>query len=410
MTPYDVATSIIIKLQNHGFTAYFTGGWVRDFLMDHPSDDIDIATDAPIETIQALFPKTIPVGIQFGILIVVEQQMHFEVATFRKEEQYKDGRRPTKIEKATPQEDASRRDFTINGMFYDPIDRKVIDYVEGKKDLELKLIRAIGNPHERFLEDRLRMIRAARYATRLHFTLESETKQAIIAHAKDLFPSVAIERIWQEFAKMKKFGSFKSFLILLHELSLLQVIFKETKDMTFQQLQKLLSPLDFFPKQAPLIAKLMLLFPSYDLEKKLMFCDRFKLSNEERQFITYLDKVIKLILSEEKERYILVTTYASGPFQVCLEIATAHLEKQKRHDICHFHEKKMLKFAKAIERIVTKTPLISSEILLQHGIKPGKIMGVLLKEAEKLAINYHSEHPEEILALLKNSSLWPKEL
>lgn len=408
MTPFDVASSIIKKLQDHGFMAYFTGGWVRDYLMDHPSDDIDIATDAPIETLQQLFSKTIPVGIQFGILIVVEEQMHFEVATFRKEEEYKDGRRPTKIQKATPEEDAQRRDFTINGMFYDPIEKKVIDFVNGQQDLQNKLIRAIGNPHERFLEDRLRMIRAARYATRFHFMIDIETKQAILAHAQDLFPSVAIERVWQEFAKMKKFGSFKGFLILLHELRLLQVIFPETTDLTYQELNHLLSPLDFFPKNAPLISKIMLLFPSYDLEKKLNFCDRFKLSNEDRDFITYFEKVANLIVSEEKERYRLVTTYAGGPFDLCLEILTSRMEKDLRHEIRHFHEKKMLKFAKAIERIKSKTPLVTSQLLLSHGINPGKSMGILLKEAEKLSINQHIEDADEVLNLLKKSELWPK--
>lgn len=408
MTPYDVATSIIKKLQNHGFTAYFTGGWVRDYLMNHPSDDIDIATDAPVATLQQLFQKTIPVGIQFGIIIVVEEQMHFEVATFRKEQEYKDGRRPTKIEKATPQEDAQRRDFTINGMFYDPIEKTVIDFVNGQQDLKHKLLRAIGNPHERFLEDRLRMIRAARYATRLHFMIEAATKQAILAHAQDLFPSVAVERVWQEFTKMKKFGSFKGFLILLHELTLLQVIFPETADLSYQELNHLLSPLDFFPKNAPLISKIMLLFPGYDLDKKLKFCDRFKLSNEEREFIAYFEKVTHLVNAEEKERYPLVMTYATGPFHLCLEIATAHKDKDLRHEILHFHEKKMLKFAKAIDRIKNRTPLVSSQLLIDQGIKPGKMMGVLLKEAEKLSIDHHVEDAEKVLSLLKQSELWPK--
>jgi len=408
MTPYDVACSVIKKLQGHGFTAYFTGGWVRDYLMDHPSDDIDIATDAPIATLQQLFPKTIPVGIQFGILIVVQEQMHFEVATFRKEQEYKDGRRPEKIEKASPQEDAWRRDFTINGMFYDPIEKKVIDFVNGQEDLKHKLLRAIGNPDERFLEDRLRMIRAARYATRFHFMIEPKTKQAILAHAQDLFPSVAIERVWQEFAKMKKFGSFKGFLILLHELKLLKVIFPETASLEYQQLSHLLAPLDFFPKQAPLIAKIMLLFPSYDLQKKLQFCDRFKLSNDDRDFITYYEKVADLISYDEQERYTLVKIYASGPFPLCLEIATASLEKDQRQKILHFHEKKILKFTKAIDRIKNRTPLVSSEILIHHGIKPGKIMGILLKEAEMLSINHHLEDASDILDLLKQSKFWPQ--
>src|SRR3990167_6673565 len=115
-----IARRIVERLKEKGFIAYFAGGWVRDFLMKHPSDDIDIATTASVEEVRALFEKTIPVGIAFGIVIVVEEGHPFEVATFRKERGYLDGRRPTKVEPASPQEDAQRRDFTINGLFYAP--------------------------------------------------------------------------------------------------------------------------------------------------------------------------------------------------------------------------------------------------------------------------------------------------
>ena len=138
MSHFDVAITLIKTLQEEGFTAYFAGGWVRDFLMERPSDDIDIATDATVEEIQQLFPKTIPVGIAFGIVIVVKEGYQYEVATFRKDQGYKDGRRPIGIEKAAPEEDAKRRDFTINGMFYDPLQEKLYDYVGGQEDLEQK--------------------------------------------------------------------------------------------------------------------------------------------------------------------------------------------------------------------------------------------------------------------------------
>src|SRR6185437_5720237 len=169
MEMYEVATHIVKRLVEAGHLAYFAGGWVRDFLLNHPSDDIDIATSASVEEIQALFPKTIPVGIAFGIVIVVEKGHQFEVATFRKDRGYVDGRRPTGIDPASPEEDAQRRDFTLNGMFYDPLQKKVLDFVSGQEDLKKGIIRAIGNPHERFLEDRLRMMRAVRYGTRFGF-------------------------------------------------------------------------------------------------------------------------------------------------------------------------------------------------------------------------------------------------
>ena len=148
LTP--IAKTIVEKLKANGHTAYFAGGWVRDFLLQRPSDDIDIATSASVEEIQSIFPKTIPVGISFGIVIVVEKGHQFEVATFRQDKGYADGRRPTHIDKATPEEDAKRRDFTINGMFYDPTTEEVFDYVGGKDDLKKGIIKAIGDPHERF--------------------------------------------------------------------------------------------------------------------------------------------------------------------------------------------------------------------------------------------------------------------
>src|SRR5690348_7960761 len=130
MPTTSIATKVVKRLANAGHIAYFAGGWVRDFLMKQPSDDIDIATSASIDQTCSLFPKTIPVGVAFGIVIVVEEGHQFEVATFRKDRGYIDGRRPTGIDPATPKEDAQRRDFTINGMFFDPLEEKIYDFVE----------------------------------------------------------------------------------------------------------------------------------------------------------------------------------------------------------------------------------------------------------------------------------------
>jgi len=203
-----IAAAIVKKLQEAGYIAYFAGGWVRDFILQKPSDDIDIASSATVEEIQRLFPKTIPVGVAFGIVIVVQDGHQFEIASFRKDRGYVDGRRPVGIDPATPEEDAQRRDFTINGMFYDPVQDKIFDFVDGIKDLKKGIIRAIGDPKARFTEDRLRMMRAVRYSTRFNFPIESDTLQAILSQAETLLPSVAMERIWQEFKKMSQFSHF----------------------------------------------------------------------------------------------------------------------------------------------------------------------------------------------------------
>lgn len=287
MEEHPQARIIVEKLQNAGFVAYYAGGWVRDFLLQHPSDDIDIATNAPPETVQALFPHTVPIGIAFGIILVIQGGHQYEVATFRQDLDYQDGRRPSRIAFSTAEEDAQRRDFTINGMFYDPINEKIYDFVNGRKDLEARIIRAIGNPHERIKEDRLRMIRGIRLACRFGFTIEKKTQDAIHAHAKELFPAVAIERIVQEFEKSHLFRNLPKMLLMLHEFGLLYPIFPDMEEIAPPELAMRLEPLSRYPQAAPLIAFLLPLFPSYTLEQQLDLAKKLKLSNLEQQFVSF---------------------------------------------------------------------------------------------------------------------------
>ena len=267
----ESALTVIKTLRGAGHIAYFAGGWVRDYVMKRPSDDIDIATSATVEQIQHLFKRTIPVGIAFGIVIVAIGPHQFEIATFRKDHAYVDGRRPTGIDPADPEQDAQRRDFTINGLFYDPLHEKIYDYVDGLADIRKGVIRAIGNPIDRFTEDRLRMMRAVRYSTRFDFPIESDTLQAILKLSSTLLPSVAMERIWQEFKKMSQFAHFDTGLITLHELKLLPAIFPQLQMLSVQDIQQLVDPLAHFPKEAPTIAELLELFPTSLCSKLLLF-------------------------------------------------------------------------------------------------------------------------------------------
>ena len=198
---YDVAASIVRELQEHAYVAYFAGGCIRDALLNIPPKDIDIATSASPEQVQALFHRTIPVGIQFGVVRVRVAEMEFEVATFRSDGIYLDGRHPSAIRFSTPEQDAARRDFTINGMFYDPLSERLIDYVTGREDLAGKLVRAIGQPSRRFAEDRLRMLRALRFAAVLGFEIEAGTWSAIRADAQEI-AIISPERIRDELLKM----------------------------------------------------------------------------------------------------------------------------------------------------------------------------------------------------------------
>ena len=197
----SVARKIVRRLREAGHQALFAGGCVRDSLMGKTPHDFDIATSAQPEQVQALFPRTIAVGAQFGVILVVEEGRDYQVATFRSDGTYLDGRHPRSVSFTTPEGDARRRDFTINGLFYDPIEGKVLDFVGGREDLETRTLRAIGNPAERFAEDRLRLLRAVRFATVLDFTIEPDTWNALCA-AVETIHDVSAERIRDELVKI----------------------------------------------------------------------------------------------------------------------------------------------------------------------------------------------------------------
>jgi poly(A) polymerase len=192
------ARDIVAQLQRAGYVAYFAGGCVRDQLLDIEAKDFDIATSATPEQVQQLFPRVTDLtGKSFGVVRVIVDEEFYEVATFRQDGPYKDGRHPESVRFATAEEDAQRRDFTINGLFYDPVAEKLIDYVGGEADLRAKIIRAIGNPADRFAEDQLRLLRAIRFATRLMFKIEPKTWEAICAGASSI-RTISAERIRDE--------------------------------------------------------------------------------------------------------------------------------------------------------------------------------------------------------------------
>lgn len=386
MEEHPQARTIIETLHKEGFIAYYAGGWVRDFLLGCPSDDIDIATNAPPETIQVLFPKTLPIGIAFGIILVIIDGHEYEVATFRHDSHYIDGRRPAQIEFTTPIEDAKRRDFTINGMFYDPITQEIFDYVGGKEDLKRKLIRAIGNPHERFKEDRLRMIRAIRLACRFNFAIDPPTQQAIRDHATELFPAVAIERVVQEMEKGRASGKLREMLIGLHDFGLLPTIFPELRG---HSVEERLNPQ--FPKEAPLIAYLLQLFPNMSLKEQLALCKSLKLSNTESHFATVLFRA-KELSQRNGELCEWAHFYANPLSGVILQILDNNIPE---------HEKRKTLLQPAIERIIANNPVVKAEDLIQIGIEPGIKMGQMLKEAERLSINNQIYDKKQILERLK---------
>ncbi|MBS4167737.1 CCA tRNA nucleotidyltransferase [Parachlamydia sp. AcF125] len=404
------ATEIVKKLVKAGYIAYFAGGWVRDYLMGHPSADIDIATNAPPEKILDLFPHTLLVGLAFGVVIVLIEGHQFEVSTFRQDFDYEDGRKPSKIQLSTPQEDAQRRDFTINGLFYDPLEETIFDYVHGVADLQKGIIRTIGNPQERFFEDRLRMVRAIRFASRFGFTIDVETQEAIIENAPTLFPSVAMERIWQEFCKMSHSPSFDHALIELHRLQLLPEIFPILAKTHLNDIKQRVKNFPFYPRETPTVLYLVQLFAEHPLSTLLDIFKGLKTSNRDCHLIeVYLKGQTLLGSKNVSERLVEWAHYYALPeAQICLEVLTANGSTlEERSNLASFHAHQKEKLRKHIERIRDKNPLVSSTFLREQGIMPSKQMGLLLKQAEEIAILNNLENPQDVLLLLKQSSTWP---
>ncbi len=229
------ALNVVATLREKGFTALFAGGCVRDELLGREPKDYDVATDAYPEEVEELFPKTIPIGKAFGVIAVVDGGETVEVATFREETGTLDGRHPESIVFSAAKEDALRRDFTVNGMFYDPAEDQIHDYVNGRRDLEQGLIVAIGDPRERFREDHLRMLRAIRFAHNLQFKLDERTEAAIREMA-GLIRAISAERIEIELTRVltdsaKPGDALKH----LHEVGLLEHILPDLIPMVGQE-------------------------------------------------------------------------------------------------------------------------------------------------------------------------------
>jgi poly(A) polymerase len=227
MTAREMANSICDTLRGSGYQALLVGGCVRDLLLGREPTDYDVTTDATPDQVMALFPESIAVGEQFGVILIPRDGLKVEVATFRSDVGYSDGRHPDRVVYSkTPQEDVQRRDFTINGLLMRHDSGQVLDYVGGQADLQTKIIRAIGEPDRRFREDKLRMMRAVRFAARFEFEIEAETFRAIRRHVAEIH-QVSPERLREELTKMLTEGAARTAFELLDETWLLQQVLPE---------------------------------------------------------------------------------------------------------------------------------------------------------------------------------------
>jgi poly(A) polymerase len=238
------ALSIIQTLHEAGHQAVYAGGYVRDFLLGVPSHDIDIATSALPDQVESLFNKTVAVGKSFGVIVVIIDDGEFEVATFRSDGDSSDGRHPDSVSFSSIEEDAKRRDLTINGMFLNPLDNSIIDLVGGQNDLRSKVVRFIGDPTQRISEDKLRLMRAIRFSARLDFEIEENTFKAVKDNAH-LISQVSSERIGEELLKILSVKNKKRAIELLFDSGIMHYVVPE-----FVLMKGCEQPVDFHPEGA----------------------------------------------------------------------------------------------------------------------------------------------------------------
>ena len=369
---------------------------------------MDIATSAHPEEVMAIFPHTYAVGASFGVVVVVVDELQFEVATFRRDDCYVGGRKPESVTFTDPKEDALRRDFTINGMFYDPLTETIYDFVGGREDLKKGVIRAIGNAYERFEEDRLRMIRAVRFSVRFGFPIEDETTSAIRAHADTLLPAVSVERIWQEFTRMIQDGTFHEAVPIMAELGLLFEVFPVLRGTDLEEIRTRAAVTVDFPEECPPILFLMELFPQQDVKEQLKICRFLKVTNKDCKLVEFSSEFRGLTQKGvDSDPVKGVHCYAHPHSETCLETYAARLAPEEREAFLLKHQGQRWKLGTHIKRVEQRDPLVSSFDLRDEEIAPGKEMGILLREAERLAIIEDLDSTEEVLDLLKQSSLWP---
>lgn len=391
-----MAESIVKRLQEAGYTALFAGGWVRDFLMGRPSQDIDIATSAHPEEVMKLFPRSIAVGAQFGVVRVLADRHEFEIATFRSDTQYVDGRRPVSVNlHSSPEEDAQRRDFTINGLFYDPIHQKIFDFVGGQKDIQNSVIRAIGCPRSRFKEDRLRMVRAIRFKNALFFSLEKETWDAICAEAPHVLPAVSPERIWQELTKMKDKGVLACSLRDMWDCGLLSTIFPVLKGCEKGVIEKRLKMIQNYSGSS-LAAALCLLFIDEQSSYLDEFVESYRLSKKDKKIVGLFQKFG--LFQRRLSKVFMVRLYARPEWgDYAAAVATA---RGNPEGFCYRHKKTAERLSFWVKQVQANSYFVTGEDLMAWSIAPGKKMGDLLELAFQISVVYGLKNKDKIIRIL----------
>lgn len=407
---YPMVLKVCTTLKKNGYKAWLAGGCVRDLLLNIPAKDFDVATDAPPKEVQRIFKSSLDIGEQFGIIMVPLQDMNgqnfqIEIATFRADGEYKDGRRPEEVKFTTPEEDALRRDFTVNAMFFDPLEQKLYDFVQGQADLEKKILKAVGDPLKRFEEDKLRMLRAIRFSAQLDFEIELQTLKAIQKKRKEIH-IVSKERIHQELSKLMDSKALIRGLKYFKETSLHEVIFESFKhfkdlDLKFEKSIQLLKN----HKELDSLTKWSMFFHPYfentfnsipvieDFLKEYKFSNKltdailtnFKTLKWMETFRSYrVGEVLEFIYSESGKRFL--SFYAELP-----------LSTQELQNLKHIIDLKT-KYPSLPE------PLLNGNDIMDLGFKAGPQLKKIIKSVYYYQIENKISDREKLIAWTKAQS------
>jgi len=374
MTSKQAAIQIIRRLRKAGFESLLAGGCVRDMLCGSKPKDYDVVTSAKPAEVCRLFRRTIKVGAKFGVIIVLMDSQQVEVATFRAETGYSDGRRPDKVSFTSAKEDALRRDFTINGMFYDPLRKEVIDYVGGRGDLKKKTIRTIGKPAERFNEDYLRMLRAVRFSAQLDFKVEKNTLNAVKRYSANIV-KISGERIAMEleslFAAVERGKGVK----LLIETGLAKhniPIFKSKTTVQFA-----MKVFEFLPEQITFELAVAAFFAGCGSGEAMNNLEILKLSRNQLKYIKFLLEKRDFLLGQLSLAQLKIVV--AEPYFEDLYLLQKAIQKAEEKSLSTLLAVRKRAEALAGKELRPKLLLNGYEII-QLGAKPGPQVGLVSKE------------------------------
>jgi len=397
VTNKQAAIKVIKRLRSNGFEALLAGGCVRDMLLGRSASDYDVATDARPEDVIKMFRRTLKVGAKFGVVIVLVQGRQVEVATFRTESGYADGRRPVNVKFASAAEDASRRDFTINGMFYDPLNDKVIDYVKGQADLKNQIVRTIGKPEQRFSEDYLRMLRAVRFSTQLGFAIEPGTFSAVCSQAKNIV-RISGERIAIELEGILVNPNRSTGASMLIDSGLAEAIFPGfiPDQVGDQQAKFAVSVLGKLRKKVDFALALAGLFAGFETRFAIEKCQILKLSRNQNKHIKFLltnrGKLLNDRMSLAELKKILAEPYFWDLYELQRAIQKA-ISPGRKGLVALIKLRKRIRDLGDIE--IQPEPFLNGHDLIRLGAVPGPALGQLAEELYIAQLEGNLQTPEQ---------------